>query len=147
MFLLRGLSVLIEIGLLVYCLIDAIRTPGDEVRNLGRTWWILLIVFVPVIGGIAWLVAGRPNTRRQSAWPVGNGFPERGRPARRPVVAPDDDPAFLERLRRVDREQEDMLRKWEADLRDRETRLRREREREQERERDGDDRREPGAPA
>jgi hypothetical protein len=134
--LLRGLPVLIEIGLLVYCLIDAIQTPGDEVRNLGKTWWLLLIAFVPVIGGIAWLVAGRPNTRRQAAWRDGTGFAGRERPARPPVVAPDDDPEFLERLGRVDREQEDMLRNWEADLRDRETH-----------ERDGDDRREPDAPA
>jgi hypothetical protein len=137
-FLLRGLPVLIEVGLFVFCLIDVIQTPSDEVRNLNKGLWILLIVFLPIIGGVAWLVAGRPNTRRQSAWRVGNGFPEHERPARPRVVAPDDDPDFIADLRRVDHEHEDTLRKWEADLREREAKLRRESD---------DDRREPGAPA
>ena len=123
--LLRGLPVLIEIGLLVFCLIEAIQTPGDEVRNLPKFTWILLIVFLPLIGCIAWLVAGRPNSRRMSSWRVGNGFPEYERPAAVPAPpAPDDDPEFL--------------RTWEADLRARESELRRERE-----DKDG---REPGAP-
>ena len=146
--LLRGLPVLIEIGLLVFCLIEVIQTPGDEVRNLPKGVWILLIVFVPIVGCIAWLVAGRPDPRRQSAWRVGNGFPESDRPSRRRVAAPDDDPEFLGVLNRdrdrdggrdQDREHEELLRKWEADLRNREAELRRDA--------DGDDRREPGAPS
>ena len=36
-----------EIGLLVYCLIDAIQTPDAEVRNLPKIVWILLILFIP----------------------------------------------------------------------------------------------------
>ena len=123
MLLLRGLPVLIEIGLLVFCLIDAIQTPGDEARNLPKLWWILLIIFVPIIGCIAWLVAGRPNTRRHSAWRVGNGFPEYERPR---VAAPDDDPEFLANLKQADAEHERTLRRWEDDLRAREAELRRE---------------------
>ena len=66
-FLLRGLPVLIELGLLVYCLIDAIQTPSQDHRNLAKPLWILLIILVPIVGGIAWLVAGRPP--RQAAGP------------------------------------------------------------------------------
>jgi hypothetical protein len=76
----------------------------------------------PIIGGIAWLVAGRPNTRRQSAWRVGNGFPEYERPR---VAAPDDDPEFLANRKRADDEHEQALRRWEDDLRAREAELRR----------------------
>ena len=123
MLLLRGLPVLIEIGLLVFCLIEAIQTPSDEVRNLPKFAWVLLIVVLPLVGSIAWLVAGRPNTRRHSRWPAGGGFPENQRPAR--PVAPDDDPEFLARLRRVDEDHEEALRLWEQDLRAREERLRR----------------------
>lgn len=49
------------------------------------------------------------------------GFPEYERP--RPV-APDDDPEFLEQMRRGNAEQERLLEQWEDDLRRREQRLR-----------------------
>jgi hypothetical protein len=122
--LLRGLPVLIELGLLVYCLIDAIQTPGEDTRNLPKGLWILIIVLLPIVGGIAWLVAGRPL--RPTGPARTPGFPEyeRVRP-----LAPDDDPQFLASLRKVDAEHEETLGQWEADLRRREEELRR-RERE-----------------
>ena len=124
---LRGLPLLIEIGLLIFCLIDAIQTPADETRNLSKGWWILLILFFPIIGGIAWLVAGRPaRTHRSNQWRMGGGFPEYERP-RRPV-GPDDDPAFLSEMRQVNTEQEETLRRWEADLKRREAEQRRQAE-------------------
>jgi hypothetical protein len=121
----RGLPVLIEVGLLVFCLIEAIQTPSDEIRNLPKGLWILLIVFVPLVGSIAWLVAGRPNLRRRTSWAMGGGFPEYERPGAGRPVAPDDDPAFLAGLGRVNREHSDTLRKWEDDLKRREEELRR----------------------
>lgn len=120
---LRYLPVLIELGLLVYCLIDIIQTPEGEVRNLPKFGWIVLLILVPIIGGIAWLVAGRPVApRRAVAWPAGPtaGFPE----YERPVRGPDDDTEYLAGLDRADREHEETLRKWEADLKRREQRLR-----------------------
>jgi hypothetical protein len=122
--LLRGLPVLIELGLLVYCLIDAIQTPGEDTRNLPKGLWILIIIVLPIVGGIAWLVAGRPL--RPVGPPRTTGYPEyeRVRP-----LAPDDDPQFLASLRKVAAEHEDTLGQWEADLRRREEELRR-RERE-----------------
>jgi hypothetical protein len=121
-FALRGLPVLIEIGLFVFCLIDAIQTPAEDARNLAKGLWILLIVVVPIVGSVAWLVAGRPQrTGRSFATP---GFPEYER-VRRGPLAPDDDPAFLATLRQVDREHEETLNRWEADLRRREDELRR----------------------
>jgi Phospholipase_D-nuclease N-terminal len=126
-FALRGLPVLIELGLLIYCLIDAIQTPAHEVRNLPKAAWVVLIVLVPLVGGIAWLVAGRPvgGRARHVPWPSGPtaGLPEYERPRRGPV-APDDDPAFLAQLRKVDDEHEQTLRRWEEDLRRRERELR-----------------------
>ena len=125
MFLLfRGLPVLIEICLFVYCLIDAIQTPSDEVRNLPKVTWVVLIILVPFIGSVAWLAAGRPTARRQSAWAAGSGFPEYERPRAPRSYAPDDDPAFLAQLRKVDDEHRDALRRWEEDLRQREGKMR-----------------------
>lgn len=123
---LRFLPIAVELFLLVFCLIDCIQTNESEVRNLGKVWWILLILFIPVIGPVAWLVAGRPvrGGRRNVAWPSTRtaGFPEYERP-RRPL-APDDDPEFLAQIRQSNAEQEDLLRKWEDDLRRREQDLR-----------------------
>jgi hypothetical protein len=123
---LRVLPALIELGLLIYCLIDCIQTPEGEVRNLGRVWWMVLIILLPLIGGIAWLVAGRPaGQRRGVAWPSTRtaGAPEYERPKQAPR-GPDDDPEFLQQMRTSDREQEDLLRRWEDDLRKREEQLR-----------------------
>jgi hypothetical protein len=125
--LLRGLPVLIELGLLIYCLIDCIQTPDVDCRNLNKGLWILLILFLPVIGGVAWLVAGKPQQprpRRQVPWPSTKtaGFPEYERPR-----GPDDDQQFLSELKKVDDEQRQTLAQWEADLKRREAELKRER--------------------
>lgn len=113
------------LALLSYCLIDALQTPDSEVRNLPKVVWILLILVIPLIGGIAWLVAGRParGSALQVAWPSTRtaGFPEYERPS---VRGPDDDPTFLRELKRMNDEHEQLLNRWEADLRRREQQLR-----------------------
>lgn len=126
---LRFLPFGVELVLLVFCLVDCIQTPEHEVRNLGKGWWVLLILFFPIVGGVAWLVAGRPQRnapRRQVPWPSTRtaGFPEYERPGRAP--APDDDPEFLAQMRRGNVEQADLLRRWEDDLRRRERELKKE---------------------
>lgn len=122
----RVLPVLLELGLLVFCLVDCIQTDSVLVRNLPKTAWVLLIVLLPLVGGIAWLVAGRPErgaTARSVPWPstATAGFPEYERPR---TAGPDDDPEFLAGLRASDEQHERMLRDWEADLRAREQDLR-----------------------
>lgn len=98
----RFLLPLVQIGLLVYCLVDCIQSDSDRVRNLPKVVWVILIVLLPVIGGIAWLVAGRPERTPTSRapWPATrtSGFPEYERPGG-PPRGPDDDPDFLRRLR------------------------------------------------
>ncbi len=122
----RLLPTLITLGLLIYCLIDCIQTPEGEVRNLGKVWWIALIVLLPVVGGVAWLFAGRPaRQRRALPWPSTRTArrPEGQRPSQAPR-GPDDDPEFLQQMRTSNTEQEDLLRRWEDDLRRREQQLR-----------------------
>ena len=118
----RYLPFLIEMALLVYCLIDCIQT--DVPRNLSKTTWVFVIILLPVVGGIAWLVAGRPEHRpaRNVPWPSTQtaGFPEYERPRR---SSPDDDPEFLAGMRTSDDKHEQMLKDWEAQLRDREHKL------------------------
>jgi hypothetical protein len=70
------------------------------VRNLPKTFWILLIIFLPTIGSVAWLLLGRPEKTR--LYPGDNrarANPPGARP-RRPL-GPDDDPRFLEMTRNL----------------------------------------------
>ena len=113
----RLLPFVIELALIIFCLIDVIQTPEDGVRNLPKWGWIVLIIIVPLIGSVAWLVAGRPQRPRTAGWRYGAGFPE----AERPVGGAQALDAQLEQdLARVDREHEEMLRRWQADLERRE---------------------------
>jgi hypothetical protein len=113
--------------LAVYALVDCIQTDDASVRGLPKIGWIVLIVFIAIIGPVAWLIAGRArgaSSGRGLPWTGGPtaGYPDRGGPARRPL-APDDDPEFLAQLR-PDGEHEALLEQWERDLRRREEDLR-----------------------
>jgi hypothetical protein len=82
----RPLSLLIVLGFMIFCLVDCFQTPEERVRNLPKALWVLLIIIVPIVGGVAWLVVGRTPVR-----PTGGST--RNRP-----VAPDDDDDFLRGL-------------------------------------------------
>ncbi|MEH0933606.1 PLD nuclease N-terminal domain-containing protein [Micromonospora psammae] len=115
---------LAQIVLAVCALISCLSAEEGAIRALPRIAWVLIILFFPLLGSIAWFFAGRePGAARQrSAWRVGGGFPERTRP--RPV-APDDDPEFLKSVaERSGRDDEELFRRWEDDLRRREDDLR-----------------------
>lgn len=119
----RILPFAIELILVIFCLIDCVQAQDHRVRNLPKWGWILLMILVPIIGCIAWLVAGRPvrsSTGREVPWPSKTaGYPEHERPVRHPL-APDDDPEFLRSLKKGNQEHEDLLKKWEEDLKRRE---------------------------
>jgi hypothetical protein len=120
---LYGLLLLVDLALTVIALIDCLSTDDYAVRNLPKVAWVFIILLFSPVGPIAWFVAGRPEqtrTRAASVWRPGNGFPESERP--RPV-GPDDDLEFLRSRARA--EDEELFRKWEADLRRREDELRR----------------------
>ena len=85
---LKGLVVVAAVGLTVYCLFDVGSSDRRTVRNLPKPAWFL-VVLVPLLGPVAWFLAGRA--------PRGGSGPQR--PGRR-VVGPDDDPDFLWRIER-----------------------------------------------
>lgn len=94
---------LVGLCLFVYCLVDAIRTPEDEVRHLPKTMWVLLVLFFPFVGSLAWLFAGRPQKApRGQRGGVSPGYDRPGRPA---ASNPDDDEEFLRQVRRRAEEQ------------------------------------------
>jgi hypothetical protein len=120
----RILPFAIEAILLVFCLIDCILADDARVRNLPKWAWILLVIVVPLVGGIGWLVAGRPlNTPASTPPRRRTGAGEWEQPPAVRTKAPDDDPEFLASLKRsTDRERK--LKQWEDDLRRREEDLR-----------------------
>lgn len=116
---LRVLPYVIHIALLIYALADCVQTDESRIRSLPKAMWMLLILFVPIIGPILWLVLGRPEGGPRPKPSTPSQWATNHRP-----VAPDDDPAFLEELRRNNSEHEKMLGTWEEDLRRREAELR-----------------------
>lgn len=111
-----------QLILAVAALISCLSADEGEIRALPRIAWVLIILFFPLIGGIAWFVAGKPAPRGAAGqWRPGSGFSESERP--RPV-APDDDPEFLRSIPREREEDRALFERWEADLKRREDDLR-----------------------
>lgn len=70
----------------VFVTVFAASANKNEVRSLPKWLWILICAAVPFIGGLLYLLLGRP---------IG---PPKQRYKRTKSVAPDDDPAFLRDL-------------------------------------------------
>ncbi|MGW4380658.1 PLD nuclease N-terminal domain-containing protein [Kitasatospora sp. NPDC004531] len=126
--LLRVVPTVALLALWVWAFIDCLTTPEDEIRHLPKVVWVLIVLLFPLVGSIAWLVAGKNRARRRAAWPDGPAAGRAGYERPRPL-APDDDPEFLASLKRGNDQHEEMLKQWEADLRRREEDLRRGEER------------------
>lgn len=103
-----GVLGLVLLVVWLYALFEAITSDGAAVRNLGKGFWIVIILLTAEIGAVLWFIAGRPRTvQRAGGLPYkGNiGRPASGRPPAggrggrggRPL-APDDDPDFLRGL-------------------------------------------------
>jgi Phospholipase_D-nuclease N-terminal len=100
----------VQLVLLVLALIGSLS--ADRVRNMPRALWVLVILFLPLAGPVAYFVWGRPLLPLRKGGPVRRTIP---RPA-----SPDDDPEFL---RTVDTEQSrrerELLAQWERELQNR----------------------------
>jgi Phospholipase_D-nuclease N-terminal len=101
--------VLADIALIAMALFDCVTTEPERVRSLPKRVWILLIIVVSPIGGIAWFVNGRvpddepevdrgaPADNLTGADTAAAAAPAAAPPPAR-VLAPDDDPEFLRQL-------------------------------------------------
>lgn len=83
----------------IYTIVDCALFDRLRVRGLAKGWWVLIVVAVPVIGGVLWLTIGRGRR---------NG-------TRSGSLAPDDDVDFLRRLG-SDAVQEERIRRLEQEL-------------------------------
>lgn len=98
--------VVVAVAFTIYTLVDVLLTDRSRVRGLQKPLWAILVVVLPVIGGLLWLIIGK--ARRTSGGTR--------------VIAPDDDPDFLGSINREDvarrAEQEERLRRLEQELAD-----------------------------
>lgn len=92
----------VVVAFTVYSVIDLLLTDKSRVRALPRALWFIVILIVPIIGAVLWHIVGKDRSTRGGA---------------RRIVAPDDDPTFLNNLRR-DEEQEERIRRLEQELAD-----------------------------
>lgn len=98
----------ISFALAVYCVVSIIGTPAHRIRNLPKVAWLLLVLFFPLLGSIAWLAAGRPakTARAPRAYERETPeFPEYDRPGRAAAVDPAKDEEFLRKVRERAEEQ------------------------------------------
>ncbi|MEV8145534.1 PLD nuclease N-terminal domain-containing protein [Specibacter sp. NPDC078709] len=129
------IPVTIGVVLFVYGLIDCIRSEARDVRSIPKPAWILVIIFLNVIGVGLWFLFGRPQYAASGSGSSSSFGPSAAGP-RRPAAtgsqqrstAPDDDPEFLRNLavNRAQKLEADRLRKLKADLDAREAKLREE---------------------
>lgn len=94
------------LAIYVYGLVDVIRTDATLTRGFSKTTWIIIVVFLPIIGAALWFLIGRPRYEA----PVRQAYPH--------PTAPDDDPDFLRNLeqRRRKQAEAERLRKLKDDL-------------------------------
>jgi hypothetical protein len=114
-----GLALL---GLWLYCIVDVVTTDESLVRNLPKMVWLLIVVFLPDIGSIVWLIAGRPPSASFRIAGTGDRPTTSPTAKRRPVGIEDraDFGVDLDSLSPIVREREE-----QAQLRLREEQLRR----------------------
>jgi hypothetical protein len=96
---------LLTLLLVVGALVDIITRSDEQVKHLPKMVWVLLVVFLPLVGSILWFLVGReyPASNRE-------GLPRRARPHEQPeATRPHHHSATRietteEQLRRVERE-------------------------------------------
>lgn len=83
----------------VFSIVDCALQPSTRHRGVSKTVWIVIVVLLPVIGGILWFTIGRRRANDPG-------------PAR--PIAPEDDPMFLRGISKS--EQDARIARLEAEL-------------------------------
>ncbi|WP_431035827.1 PLD nuclease N-terminal domain-containing protein [Streptomyces sp. P6-2-1] len=92
---LRVLLILLPLALCVFAFIDCVTTAEEDVRWLPKPLWAILILLFQIVGPVCWLIIGRERGYAAGAASRAGG-------GRGGWVAPDDNPDFLNSLRKED---------------------------------------------
>ncbi|GAA1699959.1 hypothetical protein GCM10009808_16890 [Microbacterium sediminicola] len=82
----------------VYTIVDCAVLPPTRHRGVRKPLWVLIVVVLPVVGGLLWLLIGRGRRIAEQVPP-----------------APDDDPAFLGKFESI-ADQDERIRRLEEEL-------------------------------
>ena len=82
----RALIILLPLALTLFTFVDCAMRDDSQIKSLPKWGWLLVILFVQIIGPIAYLIAGRVRG------------PRGPKPGKRRILPPDDDPDFLKNL-------------------------------------------------
>ncbi|NEM91014.1 PLD nuclease N-terminal domain-containing protein [Galbitalea soli] len=105
----RFLPTILVLAVDIYALVDVLTIHEWRIKSLNKFGWVVIILVLPLIGAILWFTIGRERTE-QAEREAGT---HRIGPPR--VLAPDDDPVFLQNTSRL-QEQEERIRRLEAEL-------------------------------
>ncbi|MEO7348478.1 MAG: PLD nuclease N-terminal domain-containing protein [Terrimesophilobacter sp.] len=94
-------SVALAIGFWVYAVVDCVVTDARRARGISKPAWVLVTIFLSVVGGVLWFLLGKERNALGGA--------------RATSGAPDDDPTFLRSLS-VDAEQAERIRRLEEEI-------------------------------
>jgi hypothetical protein len=67
---------LLIMGPLVLAGLDVVRTPEAELREIGHAGWLAIVVFIPILGPVAWFISGRPQGGRKRLAPAASDVTE-----------------------------------------------------------------------
>lgn len=90
-----GLPAVVVVALAIlwmYCILDVIASDAVLVRNLPKMVWLMIVVFIPDIGSVAWLALGRPA---YAGWRPGDTEPRAAGAGRPYARGPEDDSRFI----------------------------------------------------
>lgn len=107
----EGVIAFIVFAFWIWAIVDCITTDSDLCRNLPKGVWLVIVILLFDLGGILWLLLGRPMNKH---WRPATGV-ERAAPPRR-AVGPEDAPRFERSI--TDRRSEELdrqLASWEAE--------------------------------
>jgi hypothetical protein len=92
------ISALVLTAFWVFTIVDCAVQPPTRHRGVSKPIWVLIVVLIPVLGGILWLTVGRSRHAIKGV-----------------ARAPDDDPEFLGRIGAVS-DQDERIRRLEEEL-------------------------------
>ena len=82
------------LAVMIFAIVDAITSDSWRIRFMPKVVWVLLIVFLPLVGSILWFVLGKERSAPQTLGSFGD--PRRQEAVARPSST-EDDLAAIER--------------------------------------------------
>lgn len=101
------------LALTIFALVTIIMSEDWQIRYLPKIAWILLVIFLPLIGSALWFILGRERAERSE--PVSFGDPRRYESRSRAVESTLSDEELIEREIEF-HEREARIRRLEADV-------------------------------